>query len=304
MEDFLEEGNFRYTVYRVKHKPAPGKDSDGNFPINTKLEFLEYLNNDEVDQWMHSNAHKYPSVIVARSDNKWVMYDQPHGASFKKVDFGKNFNTVFRGVYNKKADVSEGTVLSFKEYLNEASDNDTQFEQLIKKAKSLPLEHKSASEVLKDKAYIKGKIGDSFVTFSYMLPSDASGAGYRFIGLSVNDAGKVINTHNTTFKKMASGELKSDSSRKKNYLENVKEFKDAIQSIEDKLKLTESKYDVSDIQKAIKAAGYKAVTSGGLKMITTIYRGNQKIGTVSEDGVVKSSNKEVKSKIETELRKI
>jgi len=236
MEDFLEEGDYRYTVYRVKHKPAPGKDSAGIFPINTKLEFLEYLNNDEVDSWMLTNAHKYPSVIIARSDNKWVMYDQPHGSSFKKVDSGKNFNTVFRGVYNKKADVSEKTVLSFKDFLNEASDNDTQFEQLIKKAKALPLENKSASELMKDKAYIKGKIGNSFVTFSYMLPSDASGAGYRFIGLSVNESGKVINTHNTTFKKMASGIIKNDSARKKNYLENVKEFKAAIEHIQSLIK--------------------------------------------------------------------
>lgn len=124
--DSVDEAMYRFTVYRVKHAPVKGKDTGTDFPIQTRLEFLEYLNQDEVDNWLTVNSHKYPSVIVVRSDGNWVLYDQPHGAKFKKVDSGKKFNTAYAGKYNKKADVTENTLPRFKEflvYINESNTN-------------------------------------------------------------------------------------------------------------------------------------------------------------------------------------
>lgn len=95
-QEFLHEQKYRWTVYALK------QDAKSNDP---KAEFLEYLNNDELDDWMLANASKRPMIAVVRSDGKWNTYDQPSGKSYKKALSGANFNKEWKGRYNKKADV-------------------------------------------------------------------------------------------------------------------------------------------------------------------------------------------------------
>jgi hypothetical protein len=218
----------RYTVYKVQPLKAFAKDG-------LEAKFLEYLNDDELDKWMLGNAKKYPMIVAVRSDGAWVLYDQPKGNSFKKFTSGKNFNSDWRGKYNKKADVDsvhEGLLSfsEFKESLNEDVSKD--FEEAVKEAKGLALDNKSASELMKDKSYVKGKINGVWYTFFYTAPEKNNPVpnslqSYKFMQLVINDdKGKVINKHDTTFLKIA-----KSKNREKALKDNLKEFKAAVQEV-------------------------------------------------------------------------
>jgi hypothetical protein len=63
------------------------------------------------------------------------------------------------------------------------------------------------------------------------------------------------------------------------------------------------KYDSSDIQKAIHKAGYKAVATGA-SMTNQVFSGNKKVGSVSNSGVVRVKDSQIKAAIQAEIKKI
>ena len=99
---------FRLTVYTLN----PGNAAKGR-----SAKFLEYLNHDELNNWMNdqNNVKKYAMIVVVRSDGKWVVYSNAGRNNAPKMEYnveknnkfakGNDFNADWKGRYNKKADV-------------------------------------------------------------------------------------------------------------------------------------------------------------------------------------------------------
>ncbi len=63
---YLDEKKlYRYTAYNYN---------------NGNPKFVEYLNEDELGEWLYVTAiKKYPSVVLVRSDGNWIVYDDVDG---------------------------------------------------------------------------------------------------------------------------------------------------------------------------------------------------------------------------------